>query len=309
MDRVDAIAKELLEKYEGVDRKEIIEKLKKLLIEFKVPENEARRTMENYIMREYGIPRESVRETFTRIGDITEAGKWVNVKAKVIQIWESSSPSIAQTGLIGDESGVIRFLMWTKANKPPLVEGKSYIFRNVVVDDFGNVLRLNINRTSEIVEVNEDIEVKPLENLREDIEVVGALVAIQQNSGLIQRCSVEGCNRVVKSGKCPIHGKVRPVEDLRIKGVIDDGERTYEVIINEDGVKELTGIDIEKAIKMAEEHFDRGVVLAELKTLLLGKYLKVTGSLTPRYLIARKVEFYRPQIRDEVDKLLAELEG
>jgi replication factor A1 len=90
--------------------------------------------------------------------------------------------------------------------------------------------------------------------------------------------------------------------------VLDDGERTYEVIINEEGVKELTGIDIEKAKKMAEENYDRGAVLEELKKLLLGKYLKVVGSLTPRYLVAKQVEFYRPDIKNEINELLAELE-
>jgi len=310
MDKVESLANEIYEKYKdyGVDRREIVEKLKKLLLEFKVPESEAIRTMNNYIIREYKVPREGLREQFTKIGDIKEAGRWVSVKAKVIQLWESSSPSIAQTGLIGDETGVIRFLIWAKANKPPVVEGKSYIFRNVVVDDYGNVLRLNVTRISEIEELKEDIEVKPIEDLREDTEVVGALVAIQQNSGLIQRCGEEGCNRVIKSGKCPVHGKTKWYDDLRIKGVLDDGERTYEVIINEEGIKSLTGIDIEKAKKMAEENYDRGVVLEELKKLLLGKYLKIVGSLTPRYLLAKQVEFYKPDIKNEINELLAELE-
>jgi len=311
MDRVESIANEIYQKYKdyGVDKKEILEKLKKLIIEFKVPETEAIRTMNNYIIREYRVPREKLRTPFTKIVDIKEAGKWVSVKAKVIQLWESSSPSIAQTGLIGDETGTIRFLIWAKANKQPVVEGKCYSFRNVVVDNYGNVLRLNITRISEIEELDEDIEVKPIQDLGEDVEVIGALVAIQQNSGLIQRCGVEGCNRVVKSGICLEHGKTQWYHDLRVKGVLDDGERTYEVIINEDGIKALTGIDIEKAKQIAEENLDRETVLTELKRLLLGKYLKVTGSMTPRYLIAKNVEFYRPNIKEEIDKLLSGMEG
>lgn len=310
MDRVEKLAEQIFEDYKdyGVDRKEIVEKLKKLLIEFRVPENEALRTIRNYIIREYGAPATIRREKITKIEEIKEPNKWVTVKAKVIQLWESSSPSIAQVGLIGDETGYIRFLVWTKAKKPPVEEGKSYIFRNVVVDDFGGVLRLNVTKISEIEEIDEDIKVKPPEDVSEEVEVVGALVTIQQNSGLIQRCGVEGCNRVIKMGKCPEHGKTKPEDDLRIKGVLDDGYRTYEVIINEEGVKALTGIDLEKAKKIAEETLDRNAVLVELKKMLLGKYLRVVGTATPRYLIARHVEFFRPDIRKEIEKVRALLE-
>ncbi len=310
MNRVEKLAEQIFEEYKdyGVDKKEIIEKLKKLLVEFRVPENEALRTIRNYIIREYGAPATIRRERITKIEEIREPNRWVTVKAKVIQLWESSSPSIAQVGLIGDETGHIRFLVWTKAKKQPVEEGKSYIFRNVVVDDFGGVLRLNVTKISEIEEIGEDVEVKPPEDVSEEVEVVGALVAIQQNSGLIQRCGVEGCSRVIKMGKCPEHGKTQPKDDLRIKGVLDDGYRTYEVIINEDGVKALTGIDLEKAKKIAGETLDRNAVLIELKKMLLGKYLRVVGTATPRYLVARHVEFFRPDIRKEVEKVRALME-
>jgi len=310
MDRVIKLADQLFEDYKdyGVDRKEIVEKLRKLLVEFGVPENEAVRTIRNYIIREYGAPATIRRERITKIEEIKEPNKWVTVKVKVIQLWESSSPSVSQVGLIGDETGYIRFLVWTKAKKKPVEEGKCYIFRNVVVDDYGGILRLNVTKISEIEEIDEDIKVKSPEDIREEVEVVGALVAIQQNSGLIQRCSIEGCNRVIKMGKCPEHGKTKPKDDLRIKGVLDDGYRTYEVIINEEGVENLTGINLEKAKKIAEETLDRNAVLVELKKMLLGKYLRVVGTATPRYLIAKHAEFFRPDIRKELEKIKAILE-
>lgn len=310
MDKVEELADRILKDYRDydIDKKEIIEKLKKLLLEFKVHENEAIRTIRNYIMREYGVKSAIARERITKIEEIKEPNRWVNVKAKVIQLWESSSPSIAQIGLIGDETGVIRFLVWTKANKPLLKEGKSYVFRSVVVDDYGGVLRLNVTRNSEIEEIDEDISVRDA-GLSQEVEVVGALVAIHQNSGLIQRCSVEGCNRVMKMGKCPEHGKTRPVDDLRIRGVLDDGKRTYEIIMNEEGVKALTGIGLERAKKIAEENLDRGAVLAELKKLLLGRYLKVVGSTVGRYIMANQVEYFRPDIKRELEKVIAMMEG
>jgi replication factor A1 len=158
-------------------------------------------------------------------------------------------------------------------------------------------MQVNVTRTSEIVEIDEDIKLPPRE-----IEVVGALVAIQQNSGLIQRCSV--CNRAMTKGICPIHGKVEGYDDLRIKGVLDDGDNFYEIILNEENIKKLTGIDLEKAKKIASERLDRNAVLSELKNKLLGRYLKVIGTRGGRYLIVRDVEFVSKVDVNEVERLL-----
>ncbi|RLI76299.1 replication protein A [Archaeoglobales archaeon] len=299
-EKIEKLADQIHEKFKeyNVSRKEILKRLKLLIIEFKVPESEAVRTITNYFIKELEIPREAVIETqLVKIADIDEAGRWVSLKAKVVQLWDTNSPSISQAGLIGDETGMIKFVVWAKAGKPEVEEEKCYLFRNVVTDIFAGRRQVNITKYSEIIEIDEDITLPPRE-----IEVVGALVAIQQNSGLIQRC--EECGRVMKSGLCSVHGKAKWREDLRIKGVLDDGENVYEIILNEENIKSLTGIDLEKARKMAEETLDRGIVLSELKKRLLGKYLKVQGVRGERYLIVKSVDFYKPDVASEVEKLL-----
>ncbi len=305
--RVESLALELYEKFKdyGVSKKEIYERLKLLIIEFKVPESEAVRTIKNYLMREYKIPKEEIKAPTTKISDIKEPNQWISVKGKVVQIWEPNSPSILQTGLIGDETGVIRFLIWAKSNKPEVEEGKCYIFKNVVTDEFGGSMRINVTRYSEIEQIDEDIEVPKDLKYSTGINIIGALVAIQQNSGLVQRCNE--CGMIVKSGMCPKHGKVKWYDDLRLRGVIDDGNNTYEVILNEENIKSLTGMGIEEAKKLAHENLDRNVVLTELKKALLGKYLKIEGDLAGRFLMARNVEFYKPDIAKEVDELLKTL--
>ncbi len=309
LERIEKLTSEFYEKYKdyGVSKKEIYERFKLLLLEFKVPEEEARRTVTNYLMRNYQIPREEIRAPLTKISEISEPNRWVSVKAKVVQLWEPSSPSIAQSGIIGDETGFIRFLIWAKAEKPEVSEGKSYLFKNVVTDEFGGVMRINVTRYSEIQEIDEDVEVpEELRFARGEVGVTGALVAIQQNSGLIQRC--KQCGRVVKSGMCPVHGKVEWYDDLRIRCVIDDGENTYEAILNEENIKSLKGIGLEEAKKIAQENLDRNAVLRELKKQLLGKYLKVEGDMSGRFLMVRNVEYFKPDIGKEVEELLSELE-
>ena len=59
-----------------------------------------------------------------------------------------------------------------------------------------------------------------------------------------------------------------------------------------------------EAKKLAEENLDRSIVLSELKRALLGKYLKIEGDMTGRFLIVRRVEFYKPDIGSELEKLL-----
>ena len=281
-----------------VDRDEVIKRLKLLVLEFKVPEGEAVRTVRNWVIKEYEIPREKVisESPLVKIEEIKKPGEWVSLKAKVVQLWDSSSPSVSQVGLVGDETGIIKFVIWAKSGKGEVEEGKSYLFKNVVTDSFQGRMQINIGRTSEIVEIDEEVP-SPRE-----IEIVGALVSIQQNSGLIQRCG--SCHRVMTKGICPIHGKVRGYDDLRVKGVLDDGDNFYEIILNEDNIRDLTGIDLNKAKRIASERLDRNAVLSELKKLLLGRYYKVVGVRGGRYLLVRKVDRIGGVEGSEVDRLL-----
>jgi len=305
-ERIRTLTDQIVEQFKRlgyeVNADEISKRLKLLIHEFKVPESEAVRTIKNWLMKEYEIPREKLiaEAPLVKIAEITKPGQWISVKAKVVQLWDSSSPSVSQVGLIGDETGIIKFVIWAKSGKREVEEGKSYLFQNVVTDSFQGRMQINVTRTSEIIEIDEDIPLPPRE-----IEVIGALVAIQQNSGLIQRCSI--CRRAMTKGICPIHGKVEGYDDLRIKGVVDDGENVYEIILNEDNISKLTGIDLEKAKRIAAERLDRNAVLSELKGRLLGRYLKVRGTRGGRYLIVSDVEFIRGVSKAEVEKLLEEV--
>jgi len=283
----------------NVNDREVRKRLKLLLLEFSVPEREAVKTVINYLMKDLDITREQLvaEAPLVKVSDITKPGEWISLKAKVVQLWDTTSPNVSQVGLIGDETGIIKFVVWTKAEKDEIEEDKSYLFKNIITDSFGGRMQVNVNRNSKIEEIDEDIKLPPRE-----IEVVGSLVAIQQNSGLIRRCKL--CDRAITK-VCPVHGKVESYDDLRIKGVIDDGENCYEVIFNQDVVKSLTGIGIEEALRIARNNLDRNAVLAELKKKLLGRYFQVSGIKGERYLIVSSVETLRPN-REIVRELLAD---
>lgn len=56
------------------------------------------------------------------LGDVEEAGQWIDVVAGVVDLWEPRRETIAQVGLLGDESGRLESVNWESANTGGLVE-------------------------------------------------------------------------------------------------------------------------------------------------------------------------------------------
>ena len=116
---------------------------------------------------------------------------------KVVDLWEPRSDAVAQVGLLGDESGTIKFTKWSKSDLPTLEEGAVYDLRNVVTDEYEGRFSVKLNRTTTIEELDEEIEVGD-----DDLTIEGALVDIQSGSGLIKRCPEDDCTRVLQNGRC-----------------------------------------------------------------------------------------------------------
>jgi replication factor A1 len=115
-------------------------------------------------------------------------------------------------------------------------------------------------------------------------------VDIQSGSGLIKRCPEEDCTRVLQNGRCSEHGEVEGEFDLRIKGVLDDGEDVHEVLFDKEGTEDLTGITLEEAKDMAMDALDTSVVAEEMRETVLGRYYRIAGPRFDRYVLADDVE-------------------
>jgi hypothetical protein len=63
------------------------------------------------------------------IGEVSRPG--VDIRGTVETLWSPSHPSIAQVGLIADESGRTRFTVWKRSTQPLVAEGETVVFRNV----------------------------------------------------------------------------------------------------------------------------------------------------------------------------------
>ncbi|MDR5656040.1 replication factor A [Halodesulfurarchaeum sp. HSR-GB] len=267
---------------------DVANRLDRLVTEYKVPLSEARRSVENHYLEEAGLEREDLSagsETEVSVADIDQPEEWVSLTAQVVELWEPRSDAVGQVGLLGDASGTIKFTAWAKSDLESLEEGEVYRLDNVVTDEYQGRYSVKLNKTTEIAHLDEEIEVG-----NNDTTMEGALVDIQSGSGLIKRCPVEDCTRVLQNGRCSEHGDVEGEFDLRIKGVLDDGREVQDVIFDREMTESLTGIDLEEAKQMAQDALDTTVVADEMEDTLLGRYYSVTGPIMGRYLLANEVE-------------------
>jgi len=266
---------------------DVEDRLSTLVTEYKVPVEEARRSVVNHYLDEAGIERDEIAAGNEQVAlaDVDEPERWIDVTAKVVELWEPRSDSIAQVGLLGDESGTIKFTKWAKSDLPELQEGEVYRLGNVVTDEYQGRFSVKLNRTTTIQHLEEDLEVGDNE-----VVVEGALVDVQSGSGLIKRCPEEDCTRVLQNGRCSEHGEVEGEFDLRIKGVLDDGEEVHEVIFDQASTEELTGITLSEAREMAMDALDTAVVADEMRERILGRYYRVEGPTFTRYVLADAVE-------------------
>lgn len=208
-----------------------------------------------------------------------------SVRAKVLQEWDTTHDRMLQSGLLGDESGTIKFVLWKEEGKEKLVQGTVYNIFYALVDEYNGRYSLNLNTATCIPEEG-DIAVSS-----GDATVEGALVHLAPGSGLIKRCPVEGCNRVLsRQNYCPVH-EIQPKfnYDLRIKGWLDNGVKTWELLIQRENVELLTGMTLEQARELAENNpLGMDEVFLRVRETVLGRYLSCNGrEIDQRILVSR----------------------
>ena len=271
-----------------VDADEIEERLENLVNEYRVPLDEARRSVTNSYLDDAGMERDELGRGGSEsvlVNEIEEDEQWVDLRVELVDLWEPRSDSISQVGLLGDESGTIKFVAFETSDLPELTEGQAYELSNVVTDEYEGSYSVKLNRTTGITETDEEIEVGDNADT-----VEGALVDIQSGSGLIKRCPEDDCTRVLQNGRCSEHGQVEGEFDLRIKGVLDDGKTVTEVIFDREATEDLTGMGLEEAKDMAMDALDTTVVAEEMGDDVLGRYYRVTGPTFGRYVLVDEME-------------------
>lgn len=170
------------------------------------------------------------------------------------------------------------------------------------MNEWNDKFQINLNRTSSIEEIEDEIEIGT-----STVSFTGAMVDIQVGSGLIKRCPE--CNRALTKGACTEHGKVEGVYDLRIKAVFDNGSTVQEAIIGRKLTEQLADITLDNAIAMAADALDQGVVMEHIKGKLNGRYYSISGSKMDRYILVDEItKGSKPDI-GMIDELVARAEA
>ncbi|MFC7042292.1 replication factor A [Halonotius sp. GCM10025705] len=271
-----------------VTEDEVESKLQQLVEEYQVPLDEATRSVRNSYLEEAGLERDEISQGGSDqvlVNEIDQDEQWVDLRVKLVDLWDPRSDSISQVGLLGDESGTIKFVAFKTSELEKLAEGQSYELSNVVTDEYEGTYSVKLNRTTTITEIDEEIEVGDNSDT-----VEGALVDVQSGSGLIKRCPEDDCTRVLQNGRCAEHGEVDGEFDLRIKAVLDDGQTVQDVIFNREATEELTGIELDEAKQLAKDALDTTVVADEMRADILGRYYTVTGPTLGRYVLANEFD-------------------
>ena len=281
----------------GITRQEIEQRLDKLVAHH-VSVDEAVRTVVRGLVREAGLERSDLPTDLARLagysagsrfertllGDVDEADQWVDVVAEAVDLWEPRSETIAQVGLLGDESGRLKFVKWASAELPDLEEGETYRFESVVTDEYQGRYSVSLNSATEF----EPSETSVLP-AADGITVGGTIVDVQEGSGLIKRCPEAGCTRVLQGGCCAEHGAVEGEFDLRIKAIVDDGERSIRAIFDAEATEAVSGVSMDEAQAVAMDALDTSVVLDELTARVLGRPYQLTGPVIGEYLLVNEV--------------------
>src|SRR6056297_1336410 len=274
---------------------EVASRLDHMTNQYKVPLDEARRAAVSHYRDVFGLEYDDLEFPGQSAGDVTLSSvdqdeQWVDVTVKVVELWDPTHDSIDQVGLIGDESGRLKFTKWAKAELPALDEGSIYELSNVITSEYEGRYSINLNSRSNIEPVDGDIDVGA--DVK-DVQRSAPMVAIQSGSGLIKRCPDEDCTRVLQNGRCAEHGDVDGEFDLRIKAVFDDGETVQYAIFDREATEAIAGITLEEAIEQAMDALDTSVVEESLIDVLVGRYYFVEGSIVGRYLLVNEAEQHR----------------
>jgi replication factor A1 len=224
------------------------------------------------------------------LSDVSEHGDgaWLDtVEVEFVDKWDPSSESIGQVGLLADGSGTIKFISWATSDVAALEEGQTYRIGPVAVDEYEGRYSIQLNSETDVVEIDDSAVDSSYEDGGRAIE--GALMNVQNGSGLIKRCPDEDCTRVLRNGRCAEHGEVEGEFDLRIKATLDDGHEAESVLFDEEMTTELTGISLEEAKNLAMDALDTSVVAQAIEDEIVGTYVELRGSTYGNYFIVNEI--------------------
>ena len=195
-----------------------------------------------------------------KIVDLNENYGSVTVTGKVTHLFDQLHDSIAQAGLIGDETGVTRFVIWKDGKGKPLEFGKVYTLEDYRVNSYEGKLSLTSNKNSNVTKKDVEIDVY-IENA-EEVGPLTAFVVEIKKAAITKLCDDpldQDCKKKTKWG-------------FDVRMVLDSGVSTMTIDVRDFVLLDLT---IDKVKKTVMESGDPSMLLKVISEKLSGRYLQV----------------------------------
>ncbi|WP_048198742.1 single-stranded DNA-binding protein [Methanocella arvoryzae] len=329
-DAIAPIAEELSRAL-GVDRETLQRELTLLIIEYKVPPEEAKRSLLKKHRRSIiaGKARREAEETIAPsalrqvpeeppkpLKDLRVGDAGITIIANVIdpeyrEISTPRGPATVISGMLEDSTARLHFTAWVDI--PDIFNVRAIVARDVYVKSFHGMPGVNINEKT-VLEAYDGLvppyrrTCRTLKDLSStdgasDVETEGDVLSLRPGSGLIERCPT--CSRVMQKGQCRAHGRMEGVPDLRIKAVIDDGTGSMICVLDRKLTESLIGMSLEELRSMP----DRAAGL--INTGIIGKPLVVRGNVTSgdfgKIFVATEAEWPADNVPEMAKQLLGEI--
>ena len=286
METATSAASEIVQKFgpdAALDQEEVASDIQNIVTEWSVPVAEAARSVEGDLHEEYDTSDENSSSVSDGESDFNPSpvdsinssnlNEYKDYLVRIVSLWEPRDDRIAQVGLVGDDSGVVKFTTWENDNLPTVEEGEVYRIKKVNAEEYEGRFAIKFSNSSEMIEAEDE----SIERGGDGVQVSGVLAKVENKSGLIKRCSDSDCTRVLQNGRCADHGENQGEFDLRIKTIIDDGETAHKVIFGTEATIDLVGMTVEEAKHKAMDALDTSIISQEIEHEFLGSYFEIEG--------------------------------
>lgn len=226
------------------------------------------------------------------IGELSTSSGIVNVEGRIVRldhiVKEGIKPFYA--GFLADATGGIGFTSW--APNLAAKQGDAVRFEAVGTEVYQGVLKLTLPDNLTIkpatkaqpelasLSASQSITLHDANHApnTKDVQVTAVITEIRDGSGLVKKCTVGDCGRVLDAeSRCFEHQKQTGTDDLRAKVIIDDGTGTAALILGRKHTEALLGKDLAACLAEAREAMDRSIFERQLADKLLGRTTRVTG--------------------------------
>jgi ssDNA-binding replication factor A large subunit len=258
------------------------------------------------------------------IKNIVPKIRTLNLNARIVSIFpvkefESKGRKGKVASLIlGDQTGTVRLTLWDQQTEiaEKLKPGMAVeVFGGYTREDSrgGAEIRLSgkggvkILQDSDLPEVSQMKKASKARSLIAELkegdmtEIRAAVVQLFETNFFYEVCPE--CGKKVSDGECAQHGKVEPVKNIVLSGVVDDGTGNIRAVFFRENALNMTGMTMDDVLKKGDSFFE------ELD--VLGKEFLISGRVR-RNKMFNRLEFVANGVKEvdlenEINKLINNL--